>query len=534
MSKRYSYSPELQIASINSESEAHHMAVHTLLQHEGRKQPAINAYLGARYSRSADSILKIAGEAYEGGVDAAKRLENIFSNYGHKSVGDMADLFLCLENIPMILGEKLFNQIPVLAGQERSTRYQDFSKPDFVKIPSEFEISQEIKDKYEAIILKGFTDYSEMLSMSKLALAKHFELDPLDTNHKKVLEARSFDTAKFLLPMGTCTSLGILSSARVWSDTIAYFKASPSYYDRELAELILELLNGPKELSEKGFMPEADGLVRHTEANPRAFNSAKQVMSLLKKWGIKTTKRKLFASQHESFTVSDTAPAMQSLIRNYLTLIDPLSKEANIELTDEQWHELGTIIFSEHNHHNQLRNVAQQGAILIEGMSDLGILKDLNRHRSFERFVPLWSDIADIDREFDRPNDRMYFMCDYLELPGMEPLKKEFVTRLNATYKMIKEWLALTKETTPAEFRSEFVKYLIPHAHATAYRFFASVDDLQYTIHLRSRNGGHIAYRALTYAWLEKLADKQSFWKPMLKKLPKVEADSKEQFLDRS
>lgn len=534
MSKTYSYHPQLHLASINTNEPSHHMAVHVLQQHPGAKQPAISAYLGARYSRSSDSILKIAEEAYAGGVDAAKRLENIFSNYGHKSVGDMADQFLCIENIPMILGEKLFNQIPVLAGQERSTRYQDFSNPDFVNIPSEFQVSTEIKDKYEKIIQKGFNDYSEMLAMSKVSLARYFNLDLTDKNQVKVLEARSFDTAKFLLPMGTCTSLGILSSARVWSDTIAYLKASPSYYDREVAELILELLKGPKQLQDKGFIPEADGLVRHTEANPRAFNTAKKVMSLLTKWGIKKTKRKLVALQHKSFTVSESTSAMQSLIRSYLLLLDPLSKEEYVELTNKQWQELGSVIFTEHNHHNQIRNVAQQGAILIEGMSDLGILKDLNRHRSFERFVPLWSDIADIDSEFDRPNERMYFMCDYLELSGMESLKKEFVTRLNESYEMIKDWLKLTKDTTPSAFRSEFVKYLIPHAHATAYRFYASVDDLQYTINLRTRNGGHIAYRALTYAWAEDLAKQNPFWKGLLNKLPKVDAGSREQFIDRS
>ena len=89
---KLSYRKDLNIATIKSESDWNKFKVHTLLQNPTQKQPSINAYLGARYSRSCDSITDIASEIMESGTDAAEKLEKIFSGYGHKSVGDMAEL----------------------------------------------------------------------------------------------------------------------------------------------------------------------------------------------------------------------------------------------------------------------------------------------------------------------------------------------------------------------------------------------------------------------------------------------------------
>lgn len=534
MAKTYSYQPKLHLASIISDEAEHHMAVHVLQQNPGQKQPAITAFLGARYSRSADSITTIAAEAYQGGVDAADRLEKIFSNYGHKSVGDMADLFVCIENIPMILAMKLFNQIPVLAGQERSTRYQNFSKPDYIKLPVGKDIPDELVKKYDQIIAKAYTDYKEMLEPTKTALAKAFKIDVKDKNLAKVIEARSFDTVRYFIPLGACTSLGLLTSARVWSDSIAYFGASPALMDRKLAELLFELLKGPEGLTELGYIPEADGLIRHSEPNFTSYESTDAVLELMGKWGVATVKRKFSEIPAKTLSVDVATDALNATVMNYTLLQDPIAQFKTPQLNSKQWAELGDTLIARHNQHNQIRTTAQQGSVTISGMADHGILKDLNRHRSMERFIPLWNEAVNIEREFDRPNEKMYFLCDYLHLPEMSAIKKEYQVRLNATYVLIKEWLAESAGKMPAEIRTEYVKYLLPTAHATAYHFSGSVDDLQYTINLRTRNGGHIAYRALTYAWAEILAKKNPFWKALVQKLPKVEAGNRDQFIDRS
>ena len=84
------------------------------------------------------------------------------------------------------------------------------------------------------------------------------------------------------------------------------------------------------------------------------------------------------------------------------------------------------------------------------------------------------------------------------------------------------------------EVVDEFTKYLLPHAHATRYIFYGSFDDLQYVVNLRTRNGGHIAYRVLTYDWLRKLSVQDSIWRGLLKKIIVPKIDDKHQFIDRS
>ncbi|KKP77659.1 MAG: Thymidylate synthase complementing protein [candidate division WS6 bacterium GW2011_GWF1_35_23] len=72
---KLSYRKDLNIATIKSESDWNKFKVQTLLQNPTQKQPSINAYLGARYSRSCDSITDIASEIMESGADAAEKLE---------------------------------------------------------------------------------------------------------------------------------------------------------------------------------------------------------------------------------------------------------------------------------------------------------------------------------------------------------------------------------------------------------------------------------------------------------------------------
>jgi thymidylate synthase ThyX len=193
---------------------------------------------------------------------------------------------------------------------------------------------------------------------------------------------------------------------------------------------------------------------------------------------------------------------------------------------------IGNIISKYHDHHHQMGNVAQSGSILIDGITDYGVIKDLVRHRSFEKFIPILEENVNMDAELDRKVP--YGMCDYLEIGEMETLKIEYSKRMDNYYKEVRRWYKDAKAELSEEISNEYVKYLLPHGHSTRYKFYASIDDLAYTIALRTRNGGHIAYRKLTYDWLKALAQKDPFWKGLLKKLPEVIIDSREQFIDRS
>lgn len=530
MTRKYQYDKDLHIASILSESDWSNINIHALLQNPGSKQPSINAYLGARYSRSADSVWEIASEVMKKGVDPAERLESIFHGYGHKSVGDMADLFLCIENVPMISAMRIFNINPVLAGQERSTRYQNFKDPKYVRIPKDLKVTKELREEYDAIIYKHLQDYADLLEPTSEALAELFKINKKSRTERKVLEARTFDVVRYFLPLGLQTSLGLVMSARSWADLIGFYRGSNQMIDSQLGELIYDVLVGTKELDKLGYIAEADGLIRHTESNKTRYDSTCEIIGKLKR-----SKKRLKMPERvgEYLKISNNSDAVATLISNILLLDDPLYDPDN-EYSSVMRKNVGEIINKHHHHYRQIGCVGQSGAIQIDSFADQGILKDLNRHRSMERFVPFWNERLNLDKELDRDPSKMFFLCDYLYNKGMTSLRKEYAQRLTETYVRILKWHDNAKNEMSEENVREFTRYLLPHAHATRYRFYGSVDDLQYTINLRTRNGGHIAYRNHTYQWLKELSRMDPFWKPLLGKIPEVLSNSREQILDRS
>lgn len=534
MDYSFSFHKKLHIASLSAKNAWHNLSIHTLLQNVNQKQPSINAFLGARYSRSADSVVDIAAEIMDRNTDAAARLEQIFEGYGHKSVGDMANIFVCIENIPAFVAERLFYINPVHAGQQRSTRFQNFENPNFIPLPSKLCKQESLRKRYEALIKKQFNDYADLLEPTGTALQKYFKINTNNKKEKKALQARTFDTARYFLPIGFLSSLGLLMSARSWAELIGYLRSSSLAIERELGELIFTLLVGNKEMKKQGYIPEADGLIRHTESNQTRNTSCKTLLSFLKKKFKNGRKRKILEHMHENLDISYNTDAIHSLLRHYQLLINPLSKEKKFRFTKKELEKVGTCILSNHNHHNQIGNIGQSGSIVIESMADYGsVVRDLLRHRSLERFVPLLEHQIDLDNEFDRDNDQCFFLCDYLEIPELANLRKEYKKRFIKTYEMIKAWYADSKKVLTPEVRTEYTRYLLPQAHATAYRYYGSIDDLQYTISLRTRNGGHIAYRRHTYAWLQKLAKLSPFWNTMVERIPEVDNTSRNQFVDR-
>jgi hypothetical protein len=327
--------------------------------------------------------------------------------------------------------------------------------------------------------------------------------------------------------------MAAVMSARNWSELISYLNASECIADREIGNLLYNLL-GDSDIDIAGYVREADGLVRHTDANYSRKNSTKEILEYLKRKVSSQGRYVNKGSESDSCSVSYNSNAVEDLFTHYELLINPLGSESELEFDDEDSEYIGEVLFKNQNQNSLIGNIGQSGAIKIEGMSALCTLKDLNRHRSFERYIPLLHDEVNIDNELNRDSKDCFFLCNYLDIPEMSELKKEYEKCLTETYNMIKRWKEDSVKVMSNESSSEFTKYLLPHAHSTKYCFYASIDDLQYTINLRSARGGHIAYRALVYKWLELLNSNDSIWYPLLEKIEMPDPASRDQFIDRS
>jgi thymidylate synthase ThyX len=528
---QYNYISQLSIASVsNEDSNVNRNKVFALLQNPARATAAIKAYLGARYSRSDKSIIEIAEEISDKNINADERLANIFHGYGHTSVADMADIFLCLENIPMITAQMFWYNNNLVSGQERSTRYQDFKHYEFpvMKLSSkinEEEILEDLELKYENIMNIQMAKYREMILPTRDFLVKKYNLDT--EIHAKVIESRTLDCTRQLIPMGVNTNVAALMNARNWSKEISRLLSSDQQLDADIAILIQEILTDPnKHLSNQGYIPESPGLIRYVEKNNRNL----VIEKLLSYFHKDLLDSKVLTSINYSPNCRLVKGNFNLVIRKLLKLIYPnkYSNEYYYTYFDSVLYKIASCIVENFDDRLQGKSLLCSGDINIEGYTDLGSLKDLNRHRSIGKFIPLFENSFDIEKEISNPE---YILCKYLESSKLET---EYSYHLDETYKKIKEWYKLASKYLEKNELLEYIRYTLPHAHSTKYIFSGDIDDFQYIINLRTRPGGHINYRVHVYEWLELLADTNLFFFYLKNRIKKPNPNSLEEFLDRS
>ena len=531
----FKFDNDLNIASLSSDDKWNKFKVLTIIQSNENPLPSIRAYLGARYSRSADSIADIAQEVLNKNIDASMRLETIFHGYGHRSVGDMADVFVCIERVPMLFAQRFFNHNAVISGQERSTRFQNFQDPQFVKLPNISIKTASLQSGYNDIMNKSLGYYRKLLPETKAVLKKFFNINIEDKLEAKALEARSFDTARYFLPVGLETSFAAVMSARSWSESIGFLRGSNWHVDKNVGKLIYSLLSGDISVN-KEYNPEVKTLIRHAEENKTRRDSTNEVLDHLFKSKISWNKNVFKYRIDESFQIDFNVDPASLLLTHYIELIDEEADGFKNDVDSSVFAGVGDILAKYHSHFSNIGNIAQTGAIRITGWADYGSIKDLNRHRSFERFIPFYEEEFDIENIITRDIDKNFTLCDYLFLGdrNIVALRNRYEKGFMDIYNSIFNWYYDAKTILDRQTLSEFTRYLLPHAQVLRYNFYASIDDLLYTISLRTRPGGHISYRNLTYKWLLALKNKSALWNGLFNKIPSVEVSSRDQFINRS
>lgn len=209
--------------------------------------PETQAYALARYSRSAASLRESVG--WISNQKAADFLETFYFAYGHKSIADMAHITLALENIS-VLAAVLIEDEPLWDGQERSTRYQDFTRSRYV-VPGELDALPSSKEDFVANADNLFAVYTaltkEMYAHLADALPRPDEMDP--AAYKRTLNARILDVTRTLLPYATRTSVGQITSARVLERQLSRLMSSRYSEIQAIAREMKEACKQP------GFSP---------------------------------------------------------------------------------------------------------------------------------------------------------------------------------------------------------------------------------------------------------------------------------------
>jgi len=208
----------------------------------GGVPPEAIAFAMSRFSRSANdlatSLRKVLG--YPVDKQTSFFLEN-YHGYGHASIADQAPIVFAIQNVSMLAIFIIWQMLQLVAGQERSSRYQPFETTGF----SFFENPGD-STEITAMCDLGFSNYLELHRalvesfrtrypderfkdeggwMSKEVYAQKIkkpleqisDKELLKANQKQaeaIRRARAFDIARYLLCFGTNTNACFLMSAR--------------------------------------------------------------------------------------------------------------------------------------------------------------------------------------------------------------------------------------------------------------------------------------------------------------------------------
>lgn len=515
---------------------------------ERTPKSSVVAYLAARYSRSSepitDTFKKLLKEGDESIEDISeRRLEAIFHGYGHKSAGDQSEIIICLENIPLYTIEVLFNWLPVVAGQARSTRYQNFIKTEdsasiVVDIPSSLNLPPEWVALYKDVLENQITIFNRLYIETETEQAVAFEVDI--ENNKKDRECnrvRALDTARYLLPLGLRSSVALFVNATNLSELIANLLGSSNTYNVATGQLLLNLLTN----KEYKYNKQAESLIRHTEAKYTYYKTDALLRDLVLAEGFNYLGDNC-KSILDSIVV-DSQATIYSVLGHAIQLAYPrlLDLDINNDLNKDQLKRLldkiSEIIFNNSTDKSLPNSIIQTSSIAFYGLMDIGSARDLNRHRSTERFFAYLSDVYPTYEDITSTNVTSKFaISPYLAAkPKLCFLEVEYEHMLSSYYFQIQLVMMMGRQCNiPLEILNEYGKYLLPMAHLINYSIYADLKDIIYISHLRTRPGGHIAYRMIVNEWITQLAQQSDFFNPLLQQLSSVDPYDNEQYLNRS
>ena len=442
------------------------------------------AYALARYSRSPDSITQSI--EWVRTHDSTKFLESFYFQYGHASIADLGHIAVCFEGISELAATEIEDE-QLWDGQARSSRYQDFSKSGVVIPPELTNDEAEIYRDAASKLLAAYQDVQQrVFAYLEQELPKPVEMKP--EAYRRNLNARAFDVARYLLPLGIPTGVGQITSIRTLEKQIRRLKASEFQEVRELGQELSTACGLPPDcfLNECDSVrePIAPTLARHADADEYAGALRADVAE----WASHHLPRRervpatsgvdLIQPSDQMVDICATLlfPVTDGTYRDLYNLVSEWSGSRRKELLD--------IALGARTRRDELPRHFRSAPYVLEIVMDIGAYRDLHRHRRCQQFR------------------QQYTLLGY-EIP-------EIVAKCGATT-VFTEALADSADAI-AKLPQPAAQYLLPLAANSRFLFKMDFAELEYVSRLRSGVKGHFSYRKI--AWEMKKALEQV--EPML------------------
>ena len=343
--------------------------------------PELLAASAARYSRNNEGLESILSRIDPNNLD--KSVDSIFRmiDYGHQSIADMVPVAMFMDNISIYLAYYVWTLCPTAGGQESSTRYIEINSDALVS-PELLGIPEKLIPEWQKAMNKAFDSYKQALELWRQIGEIQPELTSIpqeilaDKSPKGIkITARMsrnyrFDRARCYLPVAAATNMMLMMSARAWAQLCQHLSSHPLPEAKMLAENIRNELN----LTSPRLMKHAHRTDSIANGMQAEFNNLSQHAAT-----------GLPATLIENATTTEPPPLVHVTVTPPSNLNSPPSTPHT---------SLSTLFPSDLQHHDN--RYAWVGSTLCrtavrfkcDAMS-MGEIRDLNRHRTGNKYCPL-------------------------------------------------------------------------------------------------------------------------------------------------
>jgi thymidylate synthase ThyX len=322
--------------------------------------PELLASVLARYSRSNEGLATILSKVDIANPDISIDRILKFDDYGHASIGGLTGgLAVALDDVSMWLAYKIFEFAQMADGQESSTRYITM---DAGNVPSaeELGVPVDLAARWRDVVARSFAAYhAEYARLDALATSQPDRVR-LPPNAKPAMATRlrknyALDRARYFIPFATRTNLGLVQSSRMWATTVKHLDSLPQPEARAAAKLIRDEL-----------LKQSPRLMRHSIAEKSFEEQSRQEFQA----SIRVGRDRLSAAPLADEIWVHVDRATPPWLPESQTISEALRHRAN------RYGQQGTAT-------RRMRvTFAWNNMALAE-------LRDLNRHRTGNRFTPL-------------------------------------------------------------------------------------------------------------------------------------------------